>query len=183
MTEVVETALAIGALCITRQVALRQGKDTVSFQVAIDSTAHTDDLNELMDRISAVADRERWKADLSERLDALRVAEAQPAMMDKEIERLQREKAAAHAGMQAAHSISRKRLPFQMTDKQNQDLAKFDAAIENAKLNKKNFARDLPIIQWEIDCLRARIAGAKEPEKPEQLAEAMHDMALREAAA
>jgi len=180
-TPVVETGIAIGALCITRQVALKQGKETIGFQVAIDSTTDHQTLDDLMDTISHVADRERLKADLAERLDALRVAQEQPAAIDKEIERLMRDKAAHYAGMQAAHSL-KKRLDFVPNERQQADLDKYEQAIANAKLNKKNFTRDIPIIEWEIGCLRARIAGTAEPEKPESLAEAMADMALQEAA-
>ncbi len=181
-TPVVETGIAIGALCITRQVALKQGKETIAFQVAVDSTSDHTTLDQLMDTISHVAERERLKADLSERLDALRVAQEQPAAIEKEIERLHRDKAAHYVGMQAAHSMSRKRLDFAPTDRQKADLDKYDQAIENAKLNRKNFTRDIPIIEWEIGCLRARIAGEPEPEKPAQLHEAMAEMAMQEAA-
>jgi hypothetical protein len=181
-TTVVESGIAIGALCITRQVALRPNKDTVTFQVAIDSTAGKEELNLLMDTISDVADRERMKADLGEHLEALKVAQAQPLQMDKEVERLSRDRATALAGMQARHSMSRKRLDFQLSPQNQSDLDKYDAAIANAKLSKKNFARDIPIIEWEVACLRAQIAGNDEPPKPPELEEALHDLALQEAA-
>lgn len=181
-TPVAEMALPIGAMYITRQVALRPGKDTLTFQVPIDATAGAVELFTLMDTISEVADRERLKADLGERLEALKVAQAQPVQMDKEVERLTRDRAAALAGMQARHSMSRKRLDFQLSPQNQSDLDKYNAAIANAKLSKKNFARDIPIIEWEVACLRAQIAGNEEPPKPPELEEALHDLALQEAA-
>jgi hypothetical protein len=176
-TPTVESGIAIGALGVSRRVILRPGKDDISFQVAIDSTADRADIYGLMDTISDVADRERLKSDLSEKRDALRVAAGQPEMMDREVERLVRDRAALLASFQAAHSASKKRLGFEVSDRQQAELDKFAQAIDNAKAQKRQFQLDLPIIRWEIACLEARIGGWPEPQRPEELSDALHEMA------
>ncbi len=181
-TPVVETGIAIGALCIERSVALRAGKDTVAFRVAIDSTSDTATLDQLMDTISHVADRERLKATLVEREEARDAQKDQPQMAEKEIARLKRERATLLASYKAGHAASRKRLDFQVTPHQQAELDKYDKAVEAVLSSVKTFLRDQPITEWEIACLRARIAGKPQPEPPPELAAAISDIALSEAA-
>ena len=172
---VVETPLAVGALGIVRRF-VNAGKDDLTFQIAVDSTADRETIFQVMDTISAVAAREQLKSDLAEKRKALKVAQTQPAEMEKEIERMRVGRLAYLAARDALRPG--RRLPPEENKKQVADLAKFDEQIEQAALARKNFMRDLPIIEWEIACLVARINGDDEPPKPPELEAALAELSL-----
>ena len=175
MTETVPGVI-VGGLGITRRVVL-SNKEDITFQVAIDSTADKHDLFGLLDNISAAADRERLKAELAEKKHAHAIALEQPAMLDKEIARLRRDRAATLAGFHARHAASQKRSEYRPSERDQQGLDQFEAQIQAAQESKKSFARDLPIIEWEIARLEALIAGQEVPARPAEV-----ELALSEAA-
>jgi hypothetical protein len=177
---VVETPLAVGGLGIQHRVILRPNKADLLFSVAIDSTAAREDIYLLMDTISAVADRERLKTELVEKQEALRVAKEQPEAALREVARLE----AQRAGFIASHETMRenRRLPWKPNEKQRQALEQFDAQIEGAKLSRKSFMHDIPVIEWEIVSLEARIAGREPPERPAEIVDAMQEIVIADAA-
>src|SRR6266550_2659946 len=143
-TPVVETPLAVGGLGIQRRVILRPGKDDLAFSVAVDSTMDRGELFALMDTMTAVAEREGMKSELREKREALRVAQAQPAEMEKDIERLRAQRMAYLGTREAMHDRSGRRGDFKLNDKQQAELDQFDQQISGAVLAKKNFMRDIP---------------------------------------
>lgn len=163
---VVEAPLAIGAIGITRRYVW-PNKGDLTLTVPIESTWDRRDIDELMDTISHIADREEIKVQLAEKAKALEIAKAQPAQMDKEIDRLRALGATARAAMIAAHEASGKRMVFKETPKQQADLAKITAEIENAERARKSFARDVPMVEWEIACLEAKRDGKPLPAAPQ----------------
>lgn len=175
MTETVPGVI-VGGLGIVRRIVLGN-KDDIQFQVAIDSTADKQDIFLLLDTISAAADRERLKADLAEKKQAYRIALEQPAMLDKEVARLRRDRAATLAGFHARHAASQKRSEYRPSERDQQALDQFEAQIQAAQESKKSFARDVPIIEWEIARLEALVAGREVPPRPAEV-----EMALAEAA-
>lgn len=174
----------IGPLQIVRRL-VNPNRDDLSFSIEITHPTDTHDImafqtniNAVLDVIGEVAAREQLKSDLAEKRKALKVALAQPADMEKEIERMRAQRMAFLATREAMHSRSGRRLEFKLSEKQQADLDKFDEQIANADLARKNFARDVPIIEWEIACLVARINGQDEPPKPRELEAALADLSL-----
>lgn len=174
----------IGPLQIQRRVANPPRDETV-FSVEINPPIDTHDLmafqtniNAVLDVIGEVATREQLKGDLAEKRKALNVAHRQPMEMQKDIERLRADRAAYLASREAMHRHSGRRLEFKLNEKQQADLDKFDEQITNAELARKNFVRDIPIIEWEITCLVARINGEHEPPKPPELEAALAEFSL-----
>lgn len=176
---VVETPLPVSAIAVQRRIILRPGKDDLAFSFALDATADEQTAFQLMDFVTTVADREDLKAQLREKHEALRVAEDQPKQLLKEIDRLRVQRATLLAA-QRATSEARGKREFRPTEKQTDDLAKYDAQIQAAGESIKSFSRDIPIIRWECACLAAKIAGEPEPAPPRELEDAIDD--LREAA-
>ena len=172
---VVETPLAVGALGIVRRF-VNAGKDDLTFQVAVDSTADREIIFEVMDTISAVAEREALKAELVEKKKAMQIALNQPKEIEKEIERLRAGRMAYIAAREATHARSGRRLDFKINDKQQADLDKFDEQIAQGQQALKSFCQDEPIIEWEIACLEARIAGRPVPPRPVELDAALTEL-------
>jgi len=172
----------IGPLQIVRRM-VNPNRDDLSFSVEISPPADTHDItafqtniNAVLDVIGEVSAREQLKSDLAEKRKALKVAQAQPAQMEKEIERM---RAGRMAYLATRDSLRPgRRLPPVETKKQADDLAKFDEQINQAVLARKNFMRDVPIIEWEIASLVARINGEDEPPKPPELEAALAELSL-----
>jgi len=175
-TPTVETPLPISGLGIQRRVILKPGKDDLQFAFALDMTAPVEDAYQAMDFVSAIADREDLKTRMREKREALEVAKQQPAQMQKDIERLRVQRAAFLAARTAVHAASGRRSPLKLTDKAQGDLEKFDEQIAQAVMAAKNFSRDIPIIEWEIACLEAKIDGREPPEAPNEVADAIEDL-------
>lgn len=179
MTEVIEKPFPVGGLEIQRTVAIRPNKDNLVFRIAIDGTADAASINEQMDVISEVVEREILKSQLIDKRAALEVAMEQPRNQDQEIQRLRTQRATYIASRMAQHEG--RRLGWdekRANEPERKALEQFDAQIQNAELAKKNFAADIPIIRWEIGCLEARIAGTELPEKPKELEERLHEMGM-----
>ncbi len=177
---VVDSPLAVGGLGIQHRVILRPNKADLLFSVAIDSTAAREDIYQLMDTISAVADRERLKTELVEKREALRIAREQPAQALRDVARLE----AQRAGYIASHEAVRenRRLPWKPNEKQKAELKQFDDMIVQAQLSRKSFMHDLPVIEWEISSIEARIAGREPPPMPAEVVEAMGEIPVADAA-
>lgn len=75
-----------------------------------------------------------------------------------------------------------RRLPWKPNEKQRQALEQFDAQIDGAKLSRKSFMHDIPVIEWEIASLEARIAGREPPERPAEVVDAMQEIVVADAA-
>lgn len=161
---------------ISKRVVL-SNKEDITFQAAVDPNFGLEGIKEILDIMSDASERERWKADLADKRQALKVAEQQSGYLDKEIQRLTRERAAAVASFQAAHQARARRSEFSPNDRQKQAIEQYDAQIGAARSSQENFRRDRPIIEWEIDCLVAKIAGQPEPEKPNEVIEAIQMIA------
>lgn len=174
----------IGPLQIQRRVANPPRDETV-FSVEISPPIDTHDLfafqtniNAVLDVMSDVTTREQLKSDLAEKRKALKVAQGQPLTARKNIERLRADRAAYLSTREAMHRHSGRRLEFKLSEKQQADLDKFDEQLAKEEREYKDFTRDIPIIEWEITCLVARINGEHEPPKPPELEAALVELSL-----
>lgn len=167
-----QSGIAIDALVIQRRYVW-QNKGDLSLTVSVDATARHETLDEIMDNMSHVADREALKAERVERRRALDATRTQPLQMRREIDRLQAARQTYIAGAEAMWRRSGKRSEFALTAKHAADVDKFTAEIQNAEENIKAFARDIPLIEWEITVLDAKIAGKQPPELPPEVEAAM----------
>jgi len=122
------------------------------------------------------------KAQLVEKQEARRVAEEQPKQISHEIERLEVGREAYKATRKANRQGDGRRLEWKPNDRQKADLEQFEQQINNLKLNRKQFLADIPLIEWEIASLEARIAGNEPPPRPAQFELATTMAMLAEAA-
>jgi hypothetical protein len=163
----------IGTLQIVRRI-VHQGKDDLSFSVSVeppadfahDTRAFQSNINAVLDVLGEVAQREEWKAGLDEKRKALRVAQEQALTAQRELDALRVRRMATES---AQFAINRNRRTSEQTSKQKAELQAFDDQIEQGEIAKRNFASDVPIIEWGIACLVAKINGEIEPEKPTEL--------------
>jgi hypothetical protein len=172
----VETPLPVSSLGVQRRVILKQGKDDLAFSFAMDLTASKEDFFQAMDLITAVSDRENLKVKKAEKLEALQVARAQPIETERDVERMRAQRAAYVATREALHRKSGRRLDFKLSEKDEGELKKFDDQIEQGVMALRNFRRDVPIIEWEIACLDAQLAGRELPVKPKELEDVIDEM-------
>lgn len=167
-----ETGLAIGAIGIQRRVVLSNRED-ITFSAAVDATTDGEEVQRVLDVISAAADRERLKAELSEAELALRAARDQPKMIDKEIARWTSAREAAIASYRNVHDISGRRGDYRPSKAQQIEIDKIEGQIAAARQNKASFARDIPITEYRVACLKAQIAGEPEPPMPVAVEQAL----------
>jgi hypothetical protein len=173
----VETPLPVSSLGVQRRVILKQGKDDLAFSFAMDLSSPKEDFFQAMDLITDVADRENLKVKKAEKLEALQVARAQPIETEREMVRMQAQRAAYIATREALHNrTGTRRLPFKLSEKDEGELKKFDDQLDQCRMSLRNFRRDVPIIEWEIACLDAQLAGRESPAKPKELEDVIDEM-------
>ena len=179
MTE--EAGIAVSGIAITRRVVLTE-KEDITFQVGVDSTTDDRDLNDVLDRLGRAATRQRAISELPLKEQALGVARAQPAAMDREIERLRTLRAQQVASFQAAHSVGNRRGEWKPNDQQTCNLREIDQQIANSQISRAKFMGDIPICEWEIARRIAIRDGLPSPPRPQELDDAMADVMLSQAA-
>jgi hypothetical protein len=191
-TPVVEKGLAVGGLGITRRIILRS-TDDMSFSAAIDSTAHFDDIRELLDRINDCVDyerrraaaeeeRARWENDLDQRRKALLINKESLGLCAAKIENNRVRRLTYIAAREAARSIGGRRNAWTPNEQQKGELQQFDEERESLRLEYANLVNDKPITEWEIASLEARLAGQEPPPRPPEIVEAASTMILPDAA-
>lgn len=143
----------------------------------IDATADERDINEIADRMRRVFARQKAQVDLGEKLLAVQIARQviadHPEKKMRELKTLAEEKARLRASFSVAHEGSGRRTEFRLTAPQQKALDSFDERLESAGLRidaeKARMEADLPLIEKQIDRLRAIIDG-RDPDAEEPLA-------------
>lgn len=131
-------------------------------ETASDTFAFQANVNAALDVISASAEREGWKSDLSQKKKQLRQNKErlQQGQFDKDI--------AQNRAARSAYemTIRSRRGETITTKKSTEDLQKFDAQIALLESAKRDLAAGIPLLEWQILCLEHRIRGEDEPPMP-----------------
>lgn len=148
---------------------------------ALETTVYSgeeDAINGMADRFAKIMGRQKAKVDLSEKLVALEVNRQMRADLgaerDKALTDLADEKVRQLAALQASWMASNKRTEFRLTDAQRQQMDSQFGELRIAGIKrqyeerKAQLEQDAPIIQKQVDRLRAIVAGYDPEEEPLQ---------------
>lgn len=167
---------------MTIQLRLATPHDLV-FSVGLDKEASSAKINEIMDMLTEVADREKLKGELERKRQELQSAilAVQSRKFERAIEQKRRERADYDMARKAAHLQSGRRgeIP-RITGADKTKYVEFDQQIQLLETARRETADTIPMTQYDIDCLYARIAGQPVPEMPENVRRLVQNLDLPE---
>jgi len=167
---------AVSSIAVQRSVALRASEDAIVFSAAIDKTAPEADKWLVMDEINALVERERLRVMLSQRQKALVIARKQPEQIDRVIAQLQAERMAFIGVRQSRHDRNDRRLPYEMSEVDKVKCREWENKIAAEEQNRAEAIRTLPLVEWEVESIKAGMAGLELPPRPPGFEEIVSEM-------
>jgi hypothetical protein len=137
---------------------------------------------DVMDMLTAIAEREQLKGELRDKKALLRrnMDMLISGVFERNVLELRRQRAEYDSHISAAWVSSSRRGEQKLTGKQKTDMDAFEKQIEGALKARKDVENGIPLTEWQIDCLHARIAGYPEPPMPEALLAVLPEIELPE---
>jgi hypothetical protein len=179
-TPVVERPFPVSAL----QIQMRVGdqRQELVFSTVISNDCDDASLHELLDRMTNSVDREKLKAQAAELRGVLRRNHdlLVSGKFDKDIAALIRDRAEADKIHAVRFVAGNRRGEHKPTARQLTERAKFDQQIELTTKAKWDVINGIPITEYQLACLEARIAGQPEPPMPETVKVALEAIELPE---
>jgi hypothetical protein len=136
----------------------------------------------VMDMLTAVAEREQLKGELMSLKVVLRRNKEMLASgkFARDIGEMRSQRYEYDKDISASWVASSKRGKAEMNGQQKTKMAEFDKQIEQIEKAKRDVENGIPLTEWQIDCLHARIAGQPEPPMPERVLALMPQIELPE---
>jgi hypothetical protein len=174
------------------QMAMKVPQDCV-FEVGIDREFDAGDIAAVMDMLTDVAARETLKQELAAKRELLRSNRERLATKEfdqqlaalkeattRELDELRENRDVFDRSISERWASSERRGARRLTGPQQTKLAEFDKLIAEklaefdikTKQNreaKREVEKGIPLTEWQIDCLYARISGQPEPAMPEEV--------------
>lgn len=148
----------------------------------VDKDFDADGIYGVMDMLTKVAAREQLKGELMSLKAALRRNRDLLAggKFESDITEVQRQRAEYDKEISASWVVSGKRGTRQMNGAQKTKLSEYDQRIEQIIKAKRDISNGIPLTEWQIDCLYARIHEQPEPPMPERVLALMPQIDLPE---
>lgn len=167
---------------MTIQLRLQAPHDLV-FSVGIDKDFAIDNINQVMDMLTAVADREKLKGQLAELQRQLQsnIERVQTRSFERDIAALRRQRAEFDMLRNVTHiDRGRRGEAPKVTAADKTKYAEFDRQIQVLEKARDDVKAGIPITQYQIDCVYARISGQPVPEMPEEVRRLVQSLDLPE---
>lgn len=142
----------------------------------------TASIAEVMDMLTGVAEREQLKGEIASLKAMLRRNKEmlRSGTFERQVAELRRQRAEYDAGISERWVASSRRGDSKLTGAQKTAMEKFEEQIKQALKAKQDVENGIPLTEWQIDCLYARIAGQAEPPMPEAVLAAMSQIEMPE---
>jgi hypothetical protein len=136
----------------------------------------------VMDMLTEVAEREQLRGELMSLKIVLRRNKELLATgkFDRDIDKIRSQRAEYDKDISASWVASSKRGRAEMNGQQKTKMAEFGKQIEETEKTKRDIENGIPLTEWQIDCLFARINGQAEPPMPERVLALMPQIELPE---
>lgn len=139
-------------------------------------------VGQVMDMLTAIAEREKLKGELIAHQNLLRRNREMLAngVFDRNIAELRAQRAKFDADISEKWVTSARRGETKLSGAQKTQMEEFEKQIVQALKAKQDVENGIPLIEWQIDCLYARIAEEDEPPMPDEVAAIMPQIGLPE---